>query len=341
MRSVQLPPLPGTAPVDIPDETIYSRACQLRGQVRSAETSAHGGCSAASRSKSLGKARRVIAAFSRVPSASGGPRSVSLEVNHFEQLLLKDVPDSGLLHDFRAAQSAAIEALVTSLEVSRSPGAVVAMLMKDVSLAGERVALAVDAICASAPHGPLTSASGLVAIVVRALQKQSQVEIGDIIGQILWRHRNADSLQDRRFKKVAEKIEWAVAEDPNAAPHMIELVDRVFHELTTTAEGRMTSQMWRKVAAFIQANPILNERLRRSDVDRLYYCATHHRGQARSDGISRRTFKSLLVQLASCMEVPPYMVMLAVGSHSERAECRAVNFQDDQPQYMCKRLSDM
>jgi len=255
-----------------------------------------------------------------------------------EQLLLKDVSCPGPLHDFRAAQAAAMEALVASLEVSRSPAAVVAILMRDVSLAGEHVAFAVDAICAS--HGPLTSARELAAIVVRALQKKSQVEVGDIIGQILWRHRNVDSLQDRRFKKVAEKIEWTVAEDPNAAPHMIELVDSLFNELTATAEGRMTSQMWRKVTAIIQANPILSERLRRSDVDRLYYGATHHRGQARSDGISRRTFKSLLVQLASCMKVPPYMVMLAVGSHRERAELRAVKFQDDEPQYMCKRLSD-
>lgn len=294
--------------------------------------------------KSLGKARRVIAAFSRVPSASGGPRSIGPEINHLEDLLLKDVSVPGPLHDFRAAQAAALEALVMSLEPLRSPAAVVALLLKDVSLAGERVALAVDAISASAtapPRGPGTNARELVAIVVRALQKQSQVEIGDIIGQILWRHRNAESLQDRRFKKVAEKIEWTVAEDPNAAPHMIELVDSVFRDLTATAEGRMTSQMWRKVAAMIQANPILNTRLRRSDIDRLYYGATHQRGQARSDGINRRTFKSLLVQLASCMDVPPYMVMLAVGSHNERAAVRAVNLQDDQPQYMCKRLSDL
>jgi len=329
----KIPPLPSpvAAPAELPDSDLYSTAWQLRGQIRSAEPSARD----ARKLKPLAKARRVITAF----SAFG-----NREVNHLEQLLLKDVSDSGPLRDFREGQMAALEALVVSLELSRSPAAVVGLLLKDVSLSGERVAPAVDAICASAtlpPRGPVTNTRELFATVVRALQKESQVEVGDIVAQILWRHRNAESLQDRRFKKVAEKIEWALAEDPSAAPHLIEQVDGVFRELTTAAKGRMTSQMWRKVVAIIKANPILNERLRRSDVDRLYYGATHHRGQARSDGISRRTFKSLLVQLASCMEVPPYMVMLAVGSHNERAGLGAADFSDDQPQYMCKRLSDV
>lgn len=236
-----------------------------------------------------------------------------------------------------------MEALIASLESSRSPTAVVSVLMMDVRLAGERVAPTVEGICSSAtslPNCPSVGTRELVARVVKVLQRQSGVELGDIMSQLLWRHRNAESLQDRRFKKVVEKVEWAVAEDPEAAPHMMELVDDVFRKHTAHSDGRMNSQMWRKVAVLIQANPVLSTRLRRCDVDRLYYGATHHKGQARNDGVSRRTFKSLLVQLASCMEVPPYMVMLAVGSHSEQGDLCAVNLQDDEPQYMSKRLSD-
>merc|ERR1712039_255226 len=98
---------------------------------------------------------------------------------------------------------------------------------------------------------------------------------------------------------------------------MLEQVDAVFREIVAAAggAGRMSAQQWRKVTKIVQANPVLNSRLRRTDADRLYYAETHNRGEAHSGGINRREFKSLLVQLAFCMGVPPFMVLLAVGSH--------------------------
>lgn len=259
----------------------------------------------------------------------------------------------GPLQDQRAGQAAAIEALLRSLEPGKPPSEVVALLLKDLVLAGEGVMNAVETICASAApksrdvagahsSAPTVGAKELVARVVEVLQKQRKAKVGDIVGQILWRHRKADALQERRFKKIAESVEWAVAEDLNSMPELLELVDGVFKEYTVGEKGRMSCPQWRKIAKIIQANPVLNSRLKRTDIDRLYYAETHSRGGAQSSGVSRREFKSLLVQLAGCMGVPPYMVLLAVGSHNHQAEHEHKAAQtDEEPQYMCKRLSDM
>jgi len=252
--------------------------------------------------------------------------------------------------DFRVEQAAAMEALVRSLD-SKSAADVVALLLKDVSLRGESVVGSVGAICESAASPPRGtgapsgfSAIELVALVVQAIQKESQVKVGDIVGQILWRHRKTEALQERRFKKIAENIEWAVADQLNDSPKLIEAVDGVFRKMTAADGGRMSTVVWRKVAKIIQANPVLNSRLRRTDADRLYYAETHNRGEANSGGITRREFKSLLVQLAFCMGVPPYMVLLAVGAHNECAAVKAeesvkAEELDEEPAFMCKTAS--
>jgi len=249
------------------------------------------------------------------------------------------------LQEFRVGQAAAIEALARSLSPSKSPADVVALLLKDVSLKSESVAGKVDAICASVASPArgtreLTSSlMDLIAHVLQALHKESQVKVGDIVGQVLWRNRKAEALQDRRFKKIAENIEWAVVDCLKESPDIVQLLDGVFRDMTAAEGGKMSAQVWRKVAKIVQANPVLNSRLRRTDADRLYYGETHSRGEAHSGGINRREFKSLLVQLAFCMGVPPYMVILAVGSHNGHAS--KDESLDQQPQYMSKRLSDM
>lgn len=249
-----------------------------------------------------------------------------------EQLLLKNVTAPGPLQEFRAAQAAAIEALAKSMGPMRSTAEVVALLLKDVSLKSESFAHRVDAICASVASPPRgtraatpISATEFISRVVQALHEESQVKVGDIVGQILWRHRKAEVLKDRRFKKVAESVEWAVADDLITSPEMVQLVEGVFRDMTAAEGGRMSAQVWRKTAKIIQENPVLNSRLRRTDADRLYYAETRSRGEANSGGINRREFKSLLVQLAFCMEVPPYMVLLAVGSHNGQVESKAEN----------------
>merc|ERR550537_830735 len=100
---------------------------------------------------------------------------------------------------------------------------------------------------------------------------------------------------------------------------MIDLVDAVFKEATAADGHRMNAREWHKIAKHIKANPVLASRLKPTDVDRLYYGETHSRGEV-GTGINKREFRSLLVQLAFCMRVPPYMVLTAVGCHKQQPE---------------------
>jgi hypothetical protein len=273
---------------------------------------------------------------------------------------------------FRATQVSALENLI-KLFGTMPAGEVVAELLKSVVICSQggmftseqlapvishvlrvETTMAVqtktnDDKCASRAASP----TELVAKVLQALQKHTESKIGDIVGQILWRQRKSEALQDPRFKKVAESVDWAVSGDPTVSKEMMDLVDAVFKEATAADGNRMNAREWHKIAKHIKANPILASRLRATDVDRLYYGETHSRGEASGTGINRREFRSLLVQLAFCMRVPPYMVLTAVGCHKQQPEAagssrpqskaRPSTPEDDddgEPVYMRKTVSE-
>jgi len=370
--------------------TIYRKAWQLRGKVRSVEDSVGAPevdvrlsvPRAPSRSRQTRAPRREpSSSMSRSSSLSVGspPRPPMLPLsrpgtgsqgigcsNALAQLLLAR-PNGGLLpastKESLEIQASAFDALVRSMESLKSPAEVVTLLLQDVVLCNEGGAFTPDllaetidrvlradtaalAVCDDfrmAPpfrelHGvsAAVDTTELVAKVLKALEMHTGVSIGEIVGQILWRHRRVDVLQSRRFKKVAEDIEWSVTGDDSSKQDILQQVDAVFRELIAGEGSRMTSIHWRKVTRLIQANPILKTRMKATDADRLFYAETHQRGEARS-GITRREFRSLLLHLASCMKVPPFMILLAVGCHNGHFEAGEVSQTlnlDAVPQYM-------
>eukprot|EP00439_Symbiodinium_sp_Y106_P034483 s862_g4.t1 len=159
------------------------------------------------------------------------------------------------------------------------------------------------------------------------------------VSEILFRHRRSSVIQERKdFRKVAEDISWVFRQSSSsdAAGTTKETggkrwVDAVFEHMCVKGEFRFRE--WQKVVQLIQRNPILRNRVRLSDTDRLFYNITHRDnevpvhngshpkdpqlGQARSSLNSPREFRELLMCLADACAVHPGMMFYAVGCHDQ------------------------
>lgn len=158
-------------------------------------------------------------------------------------------------------------------------------------------------------------ATSLVVRLLKGLEQKSPLELGDIVGQILWRHRRA--LRHTRFAKVAEDVSWIAEKDSTI--DVLDMVDGVYRGLTM-AEGssRMMRPQWNKAVKLVLRNPVLGPRINHSDIDRLFYCETHRAGEKTANPtISPSEFKLLLLQLADASGLHPHMVFICVGVHAE------------------------
>jgi len=158
---------------------------------------------------------------------------------------------------------------------------------------------------------------------VQMLAGQSNMHFHEVAGQILFRHRRSSVIQERKdFRKVAEDISWVFRQSSSsdAAGTTKETggkrwVDAVFEHMCVKGEFRFRE--WQKVVQLIQRNPILRNRVRLSDTDRLFYNITHRDNEARSSLNSPREFRELLMCLADACAVHPGMMFYAVGCHDQ------------------------
>lgn len=78
---------------------------------------------------------------------------------------------------------------------------------------------------------------------------------------------------------------------------------------------RIRFRQWLQVVQLLRKNPILDERLNLSEVDRLFYSHTHSGGLV-SRHITLKQFKTLLDEISESMRVPSAMVQLAIAGHA-------------------------
>lgn len=238
-----------------------------------------------------------------------------------------------------ASQVEALCALVESMSMDMSIREIVGVLAGGV-LSGNGRAFSQELISSAAEtaleHG--LSQEGLPAgcgvfegVVVKALRELvqgSSLVFAHVVGQILWRNRRTKVLQNPRYRSIVEDFAWLEAGDNELEPTLGVLgqVDEVFRTYTAgEADGRMRFNKWQRSTRLLEANPVLSGRLKQTDVDRLFYTQTHQcSATTKSKSVSRREFKSLLLQLSETMEVHPLMVLFAVASqarYNDAAPC--------------------
>jgi len=145
--------------------------------------------------------------------------------------------------------------------------------------------------------------------VLRLLETQSAIPFTDLLGQILWRHRRSGPLQNPPHRTVAENVSWAAGD--------LGPVEEVFRAFTLREKGRMRRSEWIQVVQFVQRNPVLRQRVRHCEADRLFYSAcSRNRDENRTICLSE--FLELLLMLVETSGVHPWMVFSAVGCHAER-----------------------
>lgn len=151
--------------------------------------------------------------------------------------------------------------------------------------------------------------------VLRRLAIQSGMNIREILGQVLWHHRHEEVLKTDRSRSIAKDVSW-VTDFVDSGSDVMYHVEEVFTDLTAASGGRMDFRQWQKVVDLAQRNPILRGRVKRYEVDVMFYSRT----KATTEGftISLRTLKQLLVTLADVMRVHPFMVFLAVGCNDAK-----------------------
>jgi hypothetical protein len=159
--------------------------------------------------------------------------------------------------------------------------------------------------------------------VMQALQYMAEavnLSFSEVIGQILWRHKQTMALREKpRHKEAAEDVSWAVncAGDEAAGSDVLKAVDDVFDMLEAGQKGKgIGNKAWSRVVKFVEANPVLKRKVNLCDVDRLWYAATHKpHMETPLKEIGRNAFKELLLNWCEAMGCHPWMVFIAVGSH--------------------------
>merc|ERR1711879_224770 len=142
-----------------------------------------------------------------------------------------------------------------------------------------------------------------IEMVLGVLAPRHNLNCCDAIGQILWRHRQGQGLQDKRYCKIVEDFNWAA----DSTPDVIDSVEEAFR-LVTVPRHLMSSREWHKILRLLQENWVLRISLKLADVDQIFYDETHHDGEASSD-VNCRQFKLMLLRLADAMQVHPYLVL--------------------------------
>lgn len=134
-----------------------------------------------------------------------------------------------------------------------------------------------------------------------------------LVGQILWRHRTADSLKCRAHASTIENLRW-ITSAPGARDDMISQCNAVFRVMNGSASGNMQLSQWRKVIELIAMNPQLRLRVRR--VDAVRACYGDAVGHA-ENGLSRKNFKLMLLKTADLIGVHPVVIFQEVASHAD------------------------
>lgn len=135
-----------------------------------------------------------------------------------------------------------------------------------------------------------------------------------MVGQIIWRHRTAESLQPHTA--VVENLRW-ITLTPGVEEDMMDRCNSIFRLFSGAESTKMRLSQWRKVMDIIASNPSLRQRVRRCDAVRACY------GDALShtdNGMSRKQFKLMVMKTADLMAVHPIVLFQELASKAASLE---------------------
>uniref|UniRef100_A0A7S4RMS0 EF-hand domain-containing protein n=1 Tax=Alexandrium monilatum TaxID=311494 RepID=A0A7S4RMS0_9DINO len=161
-------------------------------------------------------------------------------------------------------------------------------------------------------EGPGASAAAVLG-VLRALVEQCGASLGDVLGQILFRHRRAEPLQGSMHRATTEDASWIDGHDD---------LREVYRACTRKDHGRMRRSQWLKIVQLIQRNPVLRTKVRHADADRLFYSITT-RNKDPNRTISINEFMQLLLMLIETSGLHPWMIFFSVGAHAKQLAAEA------------------
>jgi len=208
------------------------------------------------------------------------------------------------------------------------PGGEAAFTNQEVEAATRKALAAAAAPAAETLASGRKAAADAAALVVKAigfLTDFSELSFDEAFGQLLWRFRRAEPLQMKAYRKVIDDLDWA------AEGKLLQSVEEVFRKLTVGKGGRMGGKQWRKVVQFLEANPVIKQRMCNQDAQRLFWYESQLNVTEAPKSISITQFRSVLAQLAECWKMHPYTIFLAVGSHADYIQSAAD--EDEQPSW--------
>jgi hypothetical protein len=162
----------------------------------------------------------------------------------------------------------------------------------------------------------------LVLNALRVLAPRCHMRFGDFVGQILWRHRRAEALQDSSHIRAVVDLTWMAPGDATGVTNIHQEVEETFMSLTSDHDFKLDVKQWNKevrnkVMRLIQSDLSLKSRLKAADCDWLFYTEMHD-GGVTTHTMNPYGFKLFLAQLADLMQVHPYQIFKAVGRSAEQ-----------------------
>lgn len=132
-----------------------------------------------------------------------------------------------------------------------------------------------------------------------------------LVGQILWRHRAADALA--AHKSTTENLVW-ITSIPGVREDLIDRCNAIFQTLCGSRSSRMQLSQWRKVIERFASNAELRPKVRRCDAVRACYGDALGHSET---GMSRKSFKLMLVKTADLMNVHPIVLFEELALQAE------------------------
>lgn len=243
--------------------------------------------------------------------------------------------------EYEAEQVVAATALIKSMGPGRRLGELIVSLLSDTTardggkpFSEELVSSTLEDLWKSGELTPPASATPLLAPVdagsaaeaarfvvatARRLEESTGVALSDSLGQLLWRHREADALEPADLHAIAEDLSWI--DKPGVSHTAIDMAAATFRQLTAEDSGRMRWRAWQRVVHLIQRNPLLNTRVVRTECARFFHARANLESRRAPEqaglSVGLPGFLCLLVQMAESVAVHPFMVFLATGCHAE------------------------
>merc|ERR1712054_135125 len=140
---------------------------------------------------------------------------------------------------------------------------------------------------------------------LQACAEQIKASVDDIVGQVLWQHRNSSVLTKKKYRDAALDLDWLRLGHTKDGKLAID----VFFEQVSEGSEVMDAKGWQQVMRRVARCKKLSGLVNRADADRLWlsHVQLDERRKAQG-GLTKADFKILLLSLCEVMGVHPWLV---------------------------------